>query len=116
MSEREAGRETDALVAERLGWTLSRRGHWWNGPDGKNVCSVEMWRPSAEITAAWELADRVFANTRSLDLDASLVLGKNGDQWEIRYRYGTAVARAETAPLCITRAFLAMTAPQEAAP
>lgn len=42
-----APNELDALVAERvMGWTLSHRGNWWNGANGRNVYSVEMWRPS----------------------------------------------------------------------
>jgi hypothetical protein len=79
VSEMPAGRELDALVAVRvMGWTLCNRVAmgWGDGPpvfatgedpyDDTARPSRQDWRPSENITAAWEVVEKMAACHPSL--------------------------------------------------
>lgn len=62
---REAGRELDALVAEKvMGWTLDDEidelsGRFWCTPDG--FVWADNFEPSTDIAAAWTVAENLIA-------------------------------------------------------
>jgi len=64
----EAGREMDALVAERvMGWTLGRRyangnGEWQGHPHGGTLTWDQTPRYSTDIRAAWEVVEKMRAD------------------------------------------------------
>jgi hypothetical protein len=90
----EAGREMDALVAEKI-----FNGQWLY----KNI-PENLPKFSASISAAWEVVERLIKhNPLSLDylVDENNVLG-----WQANFRMGYNVAFAPTAPLAICRAAL----------
>lgn len=119
-----AGRELDALVAERvMGWQLvpavnGIESPWWwdaNGP----VHSMDKsdwrggWYPSTNIAAAWEVVERMGADGWDAELDqfhnfmhiwdACFRKLDNRDQGQwLELRTG----RADAAPLAICRAAL----------
>lgn len=53
------GRELDALVAEKvMGWDDSGDGEWRNEFD-RPIESIRLWRPSTDISAAWEVVEKM---------------------------------------------------------
>jgi hypothetical protein len=98
-----AGKELDYLIAEKI---FGERRPQPTDPNPD-------WQAPAfsnDYREAWMLAEKLdlFASKRSLDLDVGFVLRKDADgMWVVAYRYGVAVARAETVPLVICRAALA---------
>jgi hypothetical protein len=73
IKEMEAGREMDALVAEKVmgwkeckrGWDTEGKGHeirMWT-PDGELLpvlyLAKDMWNPSTDIAAAWLVEERI---------------------------------------------------------
>lgn len=127
-----AGRELDAIVAEKvMGW-VGREGELWtDGATGKvtkwgtdncitlnDATTSFYFRPSTDIAAAFEVAEKIglFKNCRHLHEDGVVVqegLGfrRTGWEWvveEVLQPIGenTILARGETAPLAICRAAL----------
>jgi len=103
MSEYEAGRDTDALVAERL----HNRPHGFYHWDGEVVPGALPF--STDISAAWTLVEK-------MDADGWLpsLQGCGGFGWRCTLETTSpdavdVVALADTAPLAIVRAFLAAT-------
>jgi len=105
-----AGRELDALVAERvMGWHRRKR----NGVEVWVVTTdtfdppvtypVECWNPSTSIAAAWEVVEKQ---------DDCLHLKQHGEKgmWEAYFCHNYCEAdylgEADTAPLAICRAAL----------
>jgi hypothetical protein len=96
-----AGRELDALVAEKvMGWDrrLWAGRFYWSGP----YSDRERFSPSMDIAAAWEVVERVWQE--------EWVLRRFLGSWQIldgdpldNHRV---LASAETAPLAICRAAL----------
>jgi hypothetical protein len=118
-AELEAGRELDALVAERvMGWvlTLSPRSiaeaddeEWWSMPSGL-VRHVDYWRPSTDIAAAWEVVEKLRDLGFFLDIsvavdrfDVDMRADRMPSDWWLREG---PLAEATTAPLAICRAAL----------
>ena len=111
----EAGRETDARVAEVvMGWIEyrpsfdgSRRFHMPEGvesPSGWHpVKCGDDWCPSTSISDAWEVVEKVSARV-SMEYVFELYLHEGGT-WEAGF--GMESAYADTAPLAICRAALA---------
>lgn len=116
IDEMKAGRELDALVAEKvMGWTDARVGirsqrrfHREELPTPVDVGPDEEWSPSTDIAAAWEVVAKfqmVYVYRAAKDLP-NLKIG----QWEAlfspdageRALYGV----ADTAPLAICKAAL----------
>lgn len=122
-----AGRELDAMVAERvMGWRLSNYeaeaaaasdadyadaaindGWEWEGRATRR--EAWQWRPSTDIADAWEVVEKMAADQPEwphhghyVCLHNSTGLGK----WECRVG-SFAEAHADTAPLAICRAALA---------
>lgn len=113
MSEHVAGRDLDALIAERvMGWTVNRTGdrHWHTvGATGRERgvligtdCCAEKWAgsfcPSRDIRDAFDVATKIGG------LELQDVTG-NG-HWEARFAMSGDWDAAETAPLAICRAAL----------
>jgi hypothetical protein len=105
-----AGREMDALVAERvMGWVRhpdSMYRHWCERqPDGtlrfldqcEPLHTVRPWHPSTDIAAAWEVVEKLVSE-QGLHLWWHNV-------WLVDFALSGA-QRAETAPLAICRAAL----------
>ncbi len=122
----EAGKELDALVAERvMGWTVNRPGdrHWHalgGGLGGRQVgsdCCEDRYdygrafRPSQDIRSAWEVVEKLagVGDGQSIWIDG---LGFTGEEWRVvigREVGEYVVAEADTAPLAICRAVLKAT-------
>ena len=108
--EYEAGRELDALIAEKvMGW--NRRGpgrhvsdynNWWILPDGKSLNPLRFC-PSTDISAAWEVVLSLRNRWGTFTLVAGL-------QWHCYDNedgnYVERMGSADTAPLAICRAAL----------
>lgn len=87
----EAGRELDALVAEKvMGWTYQESSFlgvskfWRIGPKG--VIEIEEWRPSTKIASAWAVVEKLkeFISEKDLAPDLFHVnfrIEYNGDNW-----------------------------------
>lgn len=124
-STMEAGRELDALVAERvMGWTRPPRGRvTWTAPEGYGTSFGAVPRYSTDIAAAWLVVEQTAALVVERDdyTFNHLTLCQLGIQagWAASYdtiiddyewhehveRYPRS-ARSETAPLAICRAAL----------
>lgn len=104
-----AGREMDALVAEKvMGWTpsLSSQGIMWLNKDGEYERGEHTFHPSTDIAAAWEVVERLEA--------IGVLLWKLGREdhmpnWYVsvgrNFQPGVS-AEERTAPLAICRAAL----------
>lgn len=107
-----AGRELDALVAEKvMGWTARHEVRYsegipwtysyWVDKDGKNV---NQWHfvPSENISDAWKVVEKLRDEVAFLDIlpaaDHYIV--------KIQSAHGTDYVEAETAPLAICKAAL----------
>jgi hypothetical protein len=113
----EAGREMDALIAERVfGRQTGRWGSFSLMDGGDDAVAVETPRYSTDIAAAWEIVPRLEARYGRFDItqiwgldargDWQCTLGKQG--WEsVGAIYVTGFA--STAPLAICRAALQAT-------
>jgi len=104
MSEMKAGRELDALVAEKvMGWTLS--GRVWIDERGHlqtiEPTSFGSFEPSSDIAAAWEVVEKM----RARGLIVDLTLGA-GAYCRIGGFRPFAEERGATAPLAICLAAL----------
>lgn len=116
----EAGPEMDALVAEKvMGWKLGKprwvyteelygrvKSQAWEGStkDGMTQ-TIESWRPSTEITAAWLVVEKiggVFRLEKYPHPDS--FQGYPGICWVADFHIASSLA--ETAPLTICRAAL----------
>jgi hypothetical protein len=113
-----AGREMDALIAEKvMGWTLGEPHEihgwmmhgmvtvrdWVGSTNDAGITHIEKWSPSTDIAAAWEVVEKLG------DKFDELERGDGGEFWMcVVYPDGfiPCVARAETAPLAICRAAL----------
>lgn len=111
----EAGRETDALVAERVfgkPWPSVSVARWWTedgrycGPGGEWSERINDRLPaySTDIAAAFEVVEKI------RETCCDFTLERAGAAWYADFRMG--VASADTAPLAICRAALAATSPQ----
>ena len=79
-----AGREMDALIAERImGWTLHpNKTHWGKPHPGMDNFSPSFeWRqvgdfePSTDISAAWEVVDRIVKLPATVNVQTSNAAG-----------------------------------------
>ena len=110
-----AGRELDALVAERvMGWTRveeyrTRLGKDWHGFRPGEDYYHSLYRYSTDIAAAWEVLGRFPPTAEGF----TLALGQWGGSGEWRFVWGRHgdwdnILYAEAAPLAICRAALVM--------
>lgn len=126
MSEYEAGRQLDAMIAERvMGWTVNRPGdrHWHTlggGLGGRQVGSnccedrydyARAFMPSQDIRSAWEVvatfeAGRVVGDKPGWPDAHGWYVGLNRSPRGWEAHIGTATAEADTAPLAICRCAL----------
>lgn len=118
-----AGRELDALIAEKvMGWAPVHDGlnfRWADGGDYEKrhryVCD---WSPSTDIAAAWQVVERMDSLGWYLTIDR-LSSGERVRFWRCEWmRYteenekcGDCWEDADTAPLAICRAALEAVAP-----
>ncbi len=113
MSEYEAGRETDALVAERLGWRRKvQNGVVMVSPPTGTFAGAWLapTRYSTEIEAAWTLAEWAHRTPGRSAFPYGFGVDDDGGMgWNANV--GGFTATADTAPLAITRAFLKATEP-----
>jgi len=136
----EAGRELDALVAERvMGWTQRNTyaGPQWydqDGPVGRGATFQDEktgtwlgWQPSLKIADAWEVVEALRARRRNLILndgthhpptyEVQAGIDEHGPwafcAFEIEGGINGRCARAMTAPLAICRAALLTTLSEE---
>ncbi len=111
-----ASRELDALVAERvMGWKkwvparpeslpiTSLATPCWEDTDGR-VIAQHSWNPSTEISAAWEVVEKL--KQRDKDNTFFLEIEFYNNAWNCQIG-GSVEASAPTAPLAICRAALA---------
>ena len=124
MDQLEAGRELDALVAEKvMGWRI--KGKDWVDEHGRYQGAVETywviadggpskgWHPSTDIAAAWLVVEK-------LGWQYVFRLGNRDDKWwcvlsvEPDWQLSDNCAEAPTAPLAICRAALAAQSRQNA--
>lgn len=67
MTESTAGRELDALIAEKvMGWKLSKQqvsaDAWddvWRNEDNRLMAYCRKWKPSIDISAAWRVVEKL---------------------------------------------------------
>lgn len=120
MSEesREAGRELDALIAEKvMGWTVDPIYRMYTGAGMRHAVGNNLdtrFNPSTNIAAAWEVVEKMRERGDWVNLEGD----KEGwmvevwpftadDSWAGGGFYGEDVkAKADTAPLAICRAAL----------
>ncbi len=109
-----AGREMDALVAEKvMGWNLSLSKDIWC-KDGECLRDTDDWSPSIDIAAAWELVEKFAHNHRNnlaveMGFSHFSLVAYPGGEWFCSLGLNDCVAhsaKAETAPLVICRASL----------
>ena len=128
----EAGVSLDKLVAEKvMGWT-NRYDHWWKGDDldtiaGWSVCEGpdpflghDVFAPSTDIAAAWQVVDRMLADKdgkqRKFNLYRFFRRYDHGTKERVTWRLASGAGwcnlleyvEADTAPLAICRAALLM--------
>ncbi len=114
----QAGRELDALVAERLGWTHNRGGvgipEHWVTPRDQAYRNLYAW--STSISAAWELVEHMVARDMSLQMAYSIRNGRKLLNVTFHKNYDlldmittSAQSWSDTAPLAICLAFLKAT-------
>jgi len=103
MSTHEAGRETDALVAEALGHSVERvDGEAYFLPGERRLEDRIPWY-SESMTDAWPVAEWIRERTGEFALSCF------GDGWECCWGGGIEdYDTADTAPLAICRAALAL--------
>jgi|SRR3990167_6605526 len=132
--EMEAGRELDALVAEKvMGWHLVTdydytppEDQWHNAAgfaavaagnkliDGK---TLRGWSPSTDIAAAWDLFVKLAAPPHRFYLSYDAEDGELPASWDVfEGSDWFLVASADTAPLAICRAALKALSSQETTP
>jgi len=117
-----AGRELDALVAEKvMGWTVCRDascggceatvllmedGWRVRAPLDQGGWPLGWWTPSTDIAAAWEVVEKL----RVLGFNVSVSCAHGMRTWDVRGwkadNTGRFIAHAETAPLAICLAAL----------
>lgn len=105
----EAGRELDALVADRvMGWKSTGGRHLaWEKGNGLITWEDSSWgngfRPSTEIYAAWEVVEKFFRKGTQ-----TLIIGCRGRAFSFRcyWNGNRGEAIADSAPLAICRAAL----------
>ena len=114
MNEHEAGRELDALVAERvMGWTrvVRARETLWQSPKAGTWPIVASRLPhySTDIAAAWQVVERMRADGWVCEVfgsDTANAEGYSVTLWRPDTS-GSSVTQNATAPLAICRAALA---------
>lgn len=113
MSDLPAGRELDALVAEKvMGWRRLPDTPEWGVPPDYTTGGALGWRPySTDIAAAWEVVEKLREGWLEVNLDCTAFncantvrccVTKQGQQHPPFPLY----ADAKTAPLAICRAAL----------
>ena len=110
--EMPAGREMDALVAEKvMGWRLDAScgySTWMGGKaDSRGMrWTIDGWKPSADIAAAWGVVEKVREEFRYVSVTAGN--GWSCSAWDVEKakRLREVHAFADTAPLAICRAAL----------
>lgn len=117
IDEMEAGREMDAMVAEKvMGW--ERGAVCWmipNNTPGERIGPlIDEWQPSTDIAAAWEAVEKCLLLGYGLNIRKAFY-DEEEDRWYIAVTINlknksSSVARFtvfdETAPLAICRAAL----------
>ncbi len=108
-----AGRELDALVAERvMGWKrpTKKRDVTWYRADGSGCGAENIPHYSTDISVAWQVVEKMCANNYSFDA-GSWENMDDGNNWYACFEHSTEVYRpstpAPTMPLAICRASLA---------
>lgn len=107
-TEISAGRELDALIAEKvMGWVKTLRlpnAHdTWDDPAGLCKSWVEMFTPSTDISAAWQVVEKLRLSQFDVHLCTATVFG----DWKCGFWKGSAgTVSASTAPLAICLASL----------
>jgi hypothetical protein len=113
-----AGRELDALIAERvMGHVLKSPVYAtpdyvleWDGPPGNGTSRArELPHYSTEITAAWEVVEKLDAQKHFLEIERRGDRREDGDyfmRWACGLWPSYVEAEAETVPLAICRAAL----------
>jgi len=87
----QAGREMDALVAERvMGWRIHRRNTaWWVKAEEENentlnimawACGKDKWSPSTDIAAAWKVEEKLMELDKILEYLEALQVEANGTE------------------------------------
>lgn len=116
---RDAGRDLDALVAEKvMGWKRNKfsAGLSWDTPSGYRTWEPSSFgsgfQPSVDIAVAWEVVEKIVTPTRCVDV-RSLFAKTGPDPWECfvydEMQDGDGVdvsVEAQTAPLAICLAAL----------
>jgi len=121
MSEMQAGREIDALIAEKvMGWKVhARNTAWWVKAEEENesttnimgwTCGNDRFSPSTDIAAAWEVREHMKKSgfyglikdcgKSYTSLFVKTMVDEEGEHEQIGH------SLAETAPLVICRAAL----------
>ena len=102
IDEMQAGRELDAMVAEKvMGWKVISFHHCWEMPSGelrtREQTPYKKFSPSADIEAAWEVAECIYQKGAQF----SIKIGRPGG-WRawVGLNIGSD-ATAPTAPLAI---------------
>jgi hypothetical protein len=112
----EAGRELDALVAKKvMGWKYGQAGVDWSGWVGVNPrpskeANLGHFSPSTNISAAWEVVEKLKENQYSLP---QIYLTDSDNDWHVSVRVagdqGFIDIQSPTTPLAICRAALLTT-------
>lgn len=124
----QAGRELDALVAEKvMGWSLNAHGEWlnsdqsftgWHTNESKydpchNCGRSNLWHPSTSIEAAWEVVEKmggVFRMSTTLGGQyrvtfSDVTVDSYSEEYDVGRKYDKE-ALADTAPHAICLAAL----------
>ncbi len=106
----EAGRELDALVAEKvMGWVVHHRNtaHYVlpNMKEYKVEALVNEWRPSQNIAAAWQVVEKMHERGEEVYIEYGFSLKAKKKLYYAWFdqRPGP-IAQGETAPLAICQA------------
>ena len=137
VDEMEAGRELDALVAEKvMGWRRVSDGQFYFWPSKEMVEALRMSHPdllavdyfaapefSADIAAAWKVVEKMYSDGWTVSV-GSLAAKPRGWRCTVShmhaddfYRHPESYeANADTAPLAICRAVLKAVGVEEVSP
>lgn len=104
-----AGRELDALIAEKVIGTPSKDIQEWTECYNHNSWYIQRFdllpRYSTDMTAAWEVVDTLFKDGWRLELLGSEVLGDDMGGYDVYFSCKAGV-RGDTAPHAICLAAL----------
>jgi len=102
-----AGRELDALVAEKvMGW---KKVKWlgdydWRDKDGEQPYTVRAWNPSTDIVAAWQVVEKMEEIGYSI-LAHNVIPNSDAVVWRVKFSQSETITEF-TAPLAICLAAL----------